>query len=70
MKLSFFFVKKKEVFDAFSSMESFKALRPDGFQPFLFKEYWDVIGDDVFKLAQDAFSISSLTLSWLRLLLS
>ena len=28
-------------------MKSFKAPGPDGFQPFFFKHFWPLVGDDV-----------------------
>ena len=36
-------------------MKSFRALGPDGFQPFFFKEYWDLVGEDLWRLVADAF---------------
>jgi hypothetical protein len=40
-------VTKDEVFAALSSMKPFKASSMDGFQPFFFKTYWDVVGEDI-----------------------
>jgi hypothetical protein len=40
-------VAKDEVFAALSSMKPFKASSMDGFQPFFFKTYWDVVGEDI-----------------------
>ena len=34
---------------ALMSMKSFKALRPDGFQPIFFKQYWNVVGHDIWQ---------------------
>lgn len=48
-------VTKDEVFFALRSMKSFKAPGPDGFQPFFFKNYWDIVGDDVWSLVKNAF---------------
>lgn len=36
-------------------MKAFKALGPDGFQPFFFKKFWNLLGDDMWKMIQDAF---------------
>lgn len=36
-------------------MKSYKALDLYGFQPFFFKQYWDIIYDDVWCLVRDAF---------------
>ena len=41
------------------NMRSFKAPGPDGFQPFFFKHYWHLIGDDIWRLVQNAFSFGS-----------
>lgn len=40
------------------SVNSFKALGPDGFQPFFFKRYWSVIKDDLWRMVQSAFNSS------------
>ena len=40
--------------------KSFKAPIPDGFQPFFFKKYWHIVGDDVWKLVSDAFTSGTL----------
>jgi len=48
-------VAKDEVFAALSSMKPFKASSMDGFQPFFFKTYWDVVGEDIWRLIQTAF---------------
>jgi hypothetical protein len=34
---------KKEVYDALMSMKSYKALRPDCFQPIFFKLFWRIL---------------------------
>jgi hypothetical protein len=36
-------------------MKPFKASSMDGFQPFFFKTYWDVVGEDIWRLIQTAF---------------
>lgn len=48
-------VTKDEGFYALKFIKSFKAPGPDGFQPFFFKKYWDIIGDDIRRLVQGAF---------------
>ena len=53
-------VTKIEVYKALMSMKSYKALGPDGFQPFFFKNYWDKIGDDIWHMVKDAFATGSL----------
>ena len=40
-------------------MKSFKAPGPDEFQPFFFKKYWHIVGDDVWALVCDAFIYGS-----------
>ena len=49
-------VTMEEVKTAVFHMNSFKALGPDGFQAFFFKEYWEIIGLDVWKMVKQAFS--------------
>ncbi|XP_029150754.1 uncharacterized protein [Arachis hypogaea] len=41
-----------EVKAAVDSMSPFKAPGPDGFQAYFFKEFWDVVGQDVWDLAR------------------
>lgn len=48
-------VSKDEVRKALNSMKSLKSPCPDGFQPFLFKKFWEVVGDDVWRLVHNAF---------------
>nr|KYP48705.1 Transposon TX1 uncharacterized [Cajanus cajan] len=48
-------VSKAEVFDALRGMKSFKAPGPDGFQPIFYKQYWHMIGDDVWRFVASAF---------------
>jgi hypothetical protein len=48
-------ISKEEVINYLNSIKSFKALGPDGFQPFFFKKYWEVVGDDVWQMVRDAF---------------
>nr|KYP49326.1 LINE-1 reverse transcriptase isogeny [Cajanus cajan] len=48
-------VFKAEVFDALQGMKSFKAPGPDGFQPIFYKQYWYMIGDDVWRFVASAF---------------
>ena len=43
-------VSKEEVWNALKFMKPFKAPGPDGFQPFFFKKYWHLVGNDVWKL--------------------
>lgn len=40
---------------AVMSMQSFKAPGPDGFQPFFFKQYWPIVGDELWRTVQGAF---------------
>ncbi|XP_057733875.1 uncharacterized protein LOC130949067 [Arachis stenosperma] len=49
-------VTMEEVRTAVFHMNSFKAPGPDGFQAFFFKEYWEIIGLDVWKMVKQAFS--------------
>ncbi|XP_020989778.1 uncharacterized protein LOC110276993 [Arachis duranensis] len=46
----------EEVKSAVFSMHSFKAPGPDGFQALFFKEYWEIVGFDVWTMVRHAFS--------------
>ena len=46
---------KEEARRAVLSMRSFKASGPDAFPPFFFKNYWDVVVDDLWWPVADAF---------------
>ncbi|XP_072061971.1 uncharacterized protein [Arachis hypogaea] len=49
-------VSIEEVRRTVMEMNSFKAPGPDGFQAIFFKEYWDVVGRDVWKIVCKAFA--------------
>lgn len=49
-------VCKEEVLGALNTMKSFKAPGPDGFQVIFFKQYWSIVGNDIWKMVNDAFS--------------
>ena len=53
-------VTKYEVREAVMSMNSFKAPGPNGFQPFFFKCYWNIVGGDLWKLVASSFRIGSM----------
>ncbi|XP_057420539.1 uncharacterized protein LOC130714634 [Lotus japonicus] len=53
-------VTKIEVKRALMSMKSFKAPGPDGFQPVFFKQYWDIVGEDIWRVVSDAFSTGTI----------
>ncbi|XP_057740500.1 uncharacterized protein LOC130957670 [Arachis stenosperma] len=48
-------VTMEEVRTTVFHINSFKVLGPDGFQAFFFKEYWEIIGLDVWKMVKQAF---------------
>nr|KYP37853.1 Transposon TX1 uncharacterized [Cajanus cajan] len=50
-------VTKEEVRRAVMSMKSYKAPGPDGFQPFFFKQYWPIVGDELWRTVKDAFRL-------------
>jgi len=50
-------VTKDEVSQAVNSMKPYKTLGPDGYQRTFVKQYWHVVGDDVWKLVKQAFKI-------------
>ena len=52
-------VTKDEVLYALRGMPSFNSPGADGFQPFFFKQYWHVVGDEVWKVVHDAFLFGS-----------
>ncbi|KAL4301309.1 hypothetical protein AHAS_Ahas17G0288000 [Arachis hypogaea] len=49
-------VSKEEVRKVVIGMNSFKAPGADGFQAFFFKEYWEVVGTEVWELVKKAFA--------------
>ena len=49
-------VLKEDVRVAIMSMSSFTAPRSIGFQLFFFKHYWSLIGDDLWRMVQNAFN--------------
>ncbi|CAJ2670486.1 unnamed protein product [Trifolium pratense] len=49
-------VTKEEVTLALNSMKPFKAPGPDGFQCIFFKQYWHIVGDDIYNLVKNAFA--------------
>ncbi|KAL4314251.1 hypothetical protein AHAS_Ahas15G0066400 [Arachis hypogaea] len=49
-------VSKEEVRKVVMGMNSFKAPGADGFQAFFFKEYWEVVGTEVWELVKKAFA--------------
>ena len=48
-------ITKTEVFTALNSMQPYKAPDPDGFHCIFFKQYWHIVGDDIFCLVHSAF---------------
>nr|KYP69646.1 Transposon TX1 uncharacterized [Cajanus cajan] len=50
-------VTNEEVRRAVMSMKSYKAPGPDGFQPFFFKQYWPIVGDELWFTVKDAFRL-------------
>jgi hypothetical protein len=50
----------EEVKGAIFSMQSYKAPRPDGFQPIFFKTYWHIVGNNVWKMVSNAFASGSI----------
>lgn len=49
-------VTKEEVSKALHSIKPYKAPWPDGFQTIFYKQYWHIIGDEVWHLVAEAFS--------------
>jgi len=48
-------ITKSEVLAILNTMKPFKAPGPDGFQCIFFKQYWHIVGDDIFHLVHSAF---------------
>ena len=44
-----------EVKSAVFNMSPFKALGPDGFQAYFFKEYWEIVGTEIWNIVRSAF---------------
>nr|KYP38976.1 hypothetical protein KK1_039722 [Cajanus cajan] len=55
----------KELF-SMMSMKSFKAPGPDGFQPFFFKQYWLIVGEELWLTVKDAFRLGFSDISLLE----
>ncbi|KAE9605278.1 hypothetical protein Lalb_Chr10g0095611 [Lupinus albus] len=53
------FVSMDKVTKVAMSMHSCKALRSDGNQPFFFKNYWQIVGKDIWKMVYDVFCYGS-----------
>jgi hypothetical protein len=49
-------VTKAEVTATLNSMKPLKAPGPDGFHCIFFKQYWHIVGDDIFNLVKSAFN--------------
>ena len=47
-------ITKPKVFAALNSMKPYKAPGPDGFHCIFFKQYWHIVGDDIFQMVQAA----------------
>ena len=50
-------ITKAEVFPALNTMKPYKAPGPDRFQAIFFKQYWHVVGEDIFQLVKTSFLI-------------
>lgn len=48
-------ITKDEVTAALNSMKPYKSPGPDGFHCIFFKQYWHIVGDDIFQLVSSAF---------------
>lgn len=53
-------VSMKEVKDAVFSMSPYKAPGPDGFQPVFFRNYWHIVGNDVWNVIANTFSTGTI----------
>jgi hypothetical protein len=49
-------ITKNEVFATLNSMKPYKAPGPDGFHCIFFKQYWHIVGDDIFHMVHSAFN--------------
>nr|KYP50882.1 Transposon TX1 uncharacterized [Cajanus cajan] len=54
-------ITMEEVRRAVMSMGTFKAPGPDGFQPFFFKQYWEIVGVDLWRMVSEAFNNGGMT---------
>lgn len=57
----------KEVALALNSIKPYKALGPDGFQGIFFKQYWHVVGEDIWQLVKEAFASGTFKFPLLKL---
>lgn len=62
-------VSKEEVRVALMAMRSFSAPGPDGFQPFFFKKFRDVVGEDLWKVVSNAFETGTVDSTLLETLI-
>ena len=53
-------VDMEEVKQAVFVVGSYKALGPDGFQPVFFKNYWEMVGTEVYRVVNHAFVSGSI----------
>nr|KYP32891.1 Transposon TX1 uncharacterized [Cajanus cajan] len=54
-------ITMEEVRRAVMSMGTFKAPGPNGFQPFFFKQYWEIVGVDLWRMVSEAFNNGGMT---------
>lgn len=52
-------VSREEVSSALNTMKPYKTPGPDGFQAIFFKQYWHIVGEDIWKMVIDAFCYGS-----------
>lgn len=45
------------MFASLNSMKPYKASGPDGFHYIFFKQYWHIVGDDIYQMVHTAFQI-------------
>ena len=62
-------VSKEEVEEVLKYMKAFKSPGPNDFQPFYFKKFWHIVGDDIYSLVRQAFLLGSFDAHLLEILI-
>lgn len=62
-------VSREEVLQALNTMKPYKAPGPDGFQAIFFKQYWSIVGEDIWRMVNDALVSGTIDLALTKTLI-